>query len=146
MWISAVPHRLNGTELFWEEFRVNIPLRYELMTQDIPATCDGCGKKFSVDHALSCPKGGLVLARHDDAAKEWVALGAWVLVPSSTIYKPIINSRTVQGERTKVGAQQDGGASNGGTYTVGESQEGSIRTFNRAARLLPIPGQVKVPA
>ena len=46
------------------------------MSQDIPAICDGCGKKFLIEHALSCPKGGLVLTWHDDAAKEWGALGA----------------------------------------------------------------------
>ena len=80
-WLSAVPHRLNGTELSREEFRDNIRLRYGLMPQDIPATCDGCGKKFSIEHALSCPKGGLVLVRHDDAAKEWGSLGAQFLVP-----------------------------------------------------------------
>ena len=53
------------------------------MPQDIPATYDGCGKKFSIEHALSCPKGGLVLARHDAAAKEWGALGDRALVPSA---------------------------------------------------------------
>ena len=53
------------------------------------------------------PKGGLVLARHDDAANEWGALGAWALVPSAITYKPKINSRTVQGERTGAGARQE---------------------------------------
>ena len=67
------------------------------MLQDIPATCDGCGKKFSIEHALSCTKGGLVLARHGDDAKEWGALGFWALVPSAITYEPKINSRTVQG-------------------------------------------------
>ena len=52
-WLSAIPHRLNGTELYWEEFRDNLLLRYGLMPQYIPATCDGCGKKFLIDHALS---------------------------------------------------------------------------------------------
>ena len=52
-WLSAVPHCLNGTELSWEEFRDNLRLRYGLMPQDILATCDGCGKKFSIEHALS---------------------------------------------------------------------------------------------
>ena len=56
-WLSAVPHRLNNTELSREEFRDSLCLRYGLMPQDIPATCDGCGKKFSIEHALSCPKG-----------------------------------------------------------------------------------------
>ena len=85
-WLSAVPHFLNGTELSREEFRDNLRLRYGLMPQDIPATCDGCGKKFSIEHALSCPKGGLVLARHDDTAKEWGALGDRALVPSVNAY------------------------------------------------------------
>ena len=57
-WLSAVPNCLNGTELSREEFRDNLCLRYGLMPQDIPATYDGCGKKFSIEHALSCPKGG----------------------------------------------------------------------------------------
>ena len=56
-WLSAVPHCLNGTELSREEFWDNPRLRYGLMPQDIPATCNGCGKKFSIEHALSCPNG-----------------------------------------------------------------------------------------
>ena len=60
-WISAVPYLLNGAELSWEVSRDNICLRYMLMHQDIPATSDGCGKRFSIKHALSCPKGGLVM-------------------------------------------------------------------------------------
>ena len=67
-WLSAVPHRLNGTDLSREEFQDNFCLRYRLVPQDIPATCDGYGKMFLIEHALSCPKGGLVLARHDDSA------------------------------------------------------------------------------
>ena len=109
------------------------------MPKCIPATCDGCGKKLSIEHALLCPKGGLVLARHNDAAKEWGALGAWALVHSDKTYKPKINSRTIQGEKTGAGAQQEGGEADGGTDTVG-------RTVNRAARLVGQPGQVVVPA
>ena len=58
-YISAVHNRLNGTELSWEEFRDNLHLRYGMMPQDIPATCDGCGNKFLIEHALSSPKGDL---------------------------------------------------------------------------------------
>ena len=76
------------------------------MPQDIPATCNGRGNKFSIENALSCPKGGIVLAQHDDAVNEWVGLGAWALVLSATTYKPKINSRTVQGERTGAGTWQ----------------------------------------
>ena len=117
-WLSAVPHRINGTELSREEFLDNLRLRYGLMPQDIPATCNGCSKKFSIEHALSCPKGGLVLAWYDDDAKEWGALGSRALVPSDITYEPKINSRTVQGEKIGAGAQQEGGEADGGTETV----------------------------
>ena len=51
-WLRAIPHRLNDTELSREEFRDNICLIYGLMPQDIPTTCNGCGKSFSIEHAL----------------------------------------------------------------------------------------------
>ena len=95
------------------------------MSQDIPATCNGCGKKVLIEHSLSFPKGGLVLAQDDDAAKEWGDIGARVLVPSAITYEPKINSRTVQGGRTGIGARQEGGGAKGRTDTVGESQGGS---------------------
>ena len=138
-WFSSVPHCLNRTELSWEEFWDNLRLRYGLMPQDIPATCEGCGKKFSIEHALSCPKEGLVLPRHNNSAKDWVALGSRAPVSSTITYEPKINSRTVQGERTRAGARQEGGESDGGTDTVG-------RKVNRVAILVGQPGQVLVPA
>ena len=129
-WLSAVPHRLNSTELSQEKFWDNLRLRYGLMPQDTPVNCDGCGKKLSIDHALSCLEGGLVLARHDDATKDWGALGARALIPSAITYKPKINTRNVQGEKTGAGARQEGGEAYGGTDTVGEAQGSRGRTIN----------------
>ena len=145
-WLSAVPHRLNSTEFFREEFWDNLCLRYGLMPQDIPATCDGCGKKLSIEHALSFPKGGLVIAQNYEAAKDWGSLGAWSLVPSYVAYKPNINSRTVQGERTGDGAHQDNGTADGGADTVGESQGCRGRAVNGADILVVTLGRVEVTA
>ena len=96
-WLSDITHCLNGKDLSQKEFRYNICLIYGLMPQDIPTTCDGCGNKFLIEHTISCPKGGIVLARHDDAAKVWGSLGAWSLFPSAISYKPKISSSSVQG-------------------------------------------------
>ena len=52
-WLGAVPRRPNGLELSWEEFRDNLRLRYGMMSQDIPATYYGCGKRLLIKHALS---------------------------------------------------------------------------------------------
>ena len=92
------------------------------------------------------PKGWPVLARHDDAAKEWGSLGGWALFPSAITYEPKINSRTVQGERTGAGARQEGEGADGGVDTVGEAQGSRVRKVNGAAILLEQPGQVQVPA
>ena len=88
------------------------------MPQEIPATCDGCGKKFLIEHALSFPKDRLVLARHDDATKERSSLGARFLIPSAIISEPKINSRKVQGERTGAGVRQENGTADGGADTI----------------------------
>ena len=69
-WLSAITHRLNGTELYQEELWDNLHLRYGVMPQDIPAICNGYGKKLLFKYALSRPKCGLVLERNEDAAKE----------------------------------------------------------------------------
>ena len=88
------------------------------------------------------PKGDLVLARRDDAAKEWGDLGSWVLVSSTITYEPKINSRTLQGEKTGARARQDSGTANGDTDIGGESQGGSGQTMNGVAILAGSPGEV----
>ena len=106
------------------------------MPQDIPATCIGFGKKLLIEHSLSCPKGGLFLAQHDDTAKEWGALGIRALVPSAITYEPKINIRTVQREKTGAGARQESGTADGGADNVGAYQGDRARIVNGAARLV----------
>ena len=145
-WLRSVPYRLNSTELAWEELQDNLCLRHGLMHQDILVNCDGCGKRFLTKHTLSCQECDLVLAWHDDAAKEWGTLGAWDLVSLAITYKPKINSRAVQGDRTGDGARQESGTAYGGADTEGESQVGSGPKVNGAARLAGRLGQIQVPA
>ena len=116
------------------------------MPQDIPATCNGCGKRFSIEHYISCPKDGLVMALYDDTAQEWGALGSWALVPSAITYEPKVNSRKVQGERTRYRAQQNSGTVEGGAFIVGEGQGRSVQTVKCADRLAGRLEKVEVPA
>ena len=103
-WINSMYHRLNGTELYQEQFRDNLCLRYGLMPQDIPMTCNVCGKKLYMDHTLSCHWEDLIMTQYDAAAKEWGTPGTKELTPSAISYKPLINSRTVQDKSTREGA------------------------------------------
>ena len=103
------------------------------MPQDIPATYNGFGKRLSIKHALSCPKGKCGLVWHDDAAKEWGVLGSRALVPFAITYKPKINSRILQGGSTGSGARQDSVTANGEADIVRESQGSSGQSVDKAA-------------
>jgi len=52
--------------------------------------CDGCGDPLTVEHGLSCKKGGLVGQRHDDARNEAGSLAAMALTKSRVSYEPTI--------------------------------------------------------
>eukprot|EP00957_Ditylum_brightwellii_P172026 13096481-Ditylum_brightwellii.AAC.1 len=89
-------------------------LRYDYIPLHLPCTCDGCGAKFTVQHALSCPKGGLVLIRHDNASWEFGELGKQGLLPSTVSYKPHIFTGTWGGGGSRgVGGATRGGAGGG---------------------------------
>ena len=69
-WISVLPTTVNGLSLSKSEWRDGMRRRYGLALQDLPCKCDGCGAKFTVEHALACKKGGLVVGRHDEVKAE----------------------------------------------------------------------------
>ena len=48
------------------EFRDALALRYLWTPPGLPSRCDGCGESFSLQHGLDCPKGGLIIRRHNE--------------------------------------------------------------------------------
>ena len=53
---------------------------------------DGCGQPFTVEHALSCKKGGQVVARHDDLKDEWENLCGHALGHSKVFDEPLVKT------------------------------------------------------
>ena len=43
------------------EFRDALAIRYHQPLSKVPADCDGCGAEFTLQHALDCRKGGLII-------------------------------------------------------------------------------------
>ena len=87
----------------------NLHLWYGIIPLNLTSSCDGCKKTFTVEHALSCPNGGLFLICHNDAEREWGELGTRGLTTSAISYKPHINSRMVQGGRPVSGVRMGQG-------------------------------------
>ncbi|CAH3148544.1 unnamed protein product [Porites evermanni] len=48
-----------------QEFRDGVRLRYDWPIPDNPSVCV-CGSMFTVDHAMICQRGGLVIQRHNE--------------------------------------------------------------------------------
>ena len=89
-WLSAIPNRFDGTELSKEEFQDNLAIRYGLRPRGLSKSCDGCNEPFSVEHGLSCKKGGFVGQRHDDVCEELAHLCSMALTPSQISSGPEI--------------------------------------------------------
>jgi hypothetical protein len=91
-WLTVMPDPLNGTDLSAEEFHDSVRLRYGLQPTALPNHCDGCSHKFSVEHALSCKVGGLVMLRHREVAREWQHLCTQALSSAAVTAEPHIFS------------------------------------------------------
>ena len=102
--LLAIPHYLNGTILSANEWRDNLRLLYNLEPLDMPQHCDGCGARMTVEHALSCKKGGLVHIRHDDVANEWRWLCRCAFSHSRVEREPYIYSSVGRRERENANA------------------------------------------
>ena len=64
-WLSTLPIAEHGFALHKGAFRDALCLRYGWHPGYLPTECV-CGKQFTVDHALSCPCGGLPSLRHNE--------------------------------------------------------------------------------
>ena len=64
-WLTVLPLAEYGFTLNQAAFHDALALRYGWTPRDLPSTCD-CGKQFSVQHALSCAKGGFTIVRHNE--------------------------------------------------------------------------------
>ncbi|KAI2510018.1 hypothetical protein MHU86_4444 [Fragilaria crotonensis] len=91
-WLSTRPNLLNGSDLSAEEFRDGVRLRLGLTPTSLPPRCDGCGERFTTEHAMSCRKGGLILHRHNDLVATWGQLCGQAHTPSTVSDEPLIHT------------------------------------------------------
>ena len=64
-WLTCLPIQEFGYCLHKRAFLDALCLRYGWLPRDVPTKCI-CGTNFSVDHALSCTKGGFPSLRHNE--------------------------------------------------------------------------------
>ena len=63
-WLTSTTLKEFGFRISKQQFHDNLCLRYDLCLNGVPRNC-ACGKKFSVNHSLTCNLGGYTMMRHD---------------------------------------------------------------------------------
>ena len=64
-WLTVIPLKDMDFDLNKREFRDAVRLRYDWPIPNNPSVCV-CGSMFTVDHAMICHRGGLVIQRHNE--------------------------------------------------------------------------------
>ncbi|XP_068696931.1 uncharacterized protein [Montipora foliosa] len=64
-WLTVIPLKDMDFDLNKREFRDALRLRYDWPIPDNPSVCV-CGSMFTVDHAMICQRGGLVIQHHNE--------------------------------------------------------------------------------
>jgi hypothetical protein len=65
IWLTTLPLEKNGFALHRSAFKDAVSLRYGWLPDALPLRC-ACDASFSVEHALSCPRGAFPTARHNE--------------------------------------------------------------------------------
>ena len=97
-WLSIMPKARSGNVLSAREFRDNLALRLALPIQQMPDTCDGCGARMDLQHALGCMKGGLVTRRHNEVRDEIADLAQMAYGTSAVRIEPTVREGTTNAE------------------------------------------------
>ena len=133
-WLSCPPLNEEGYVLNKQAFWDLIKLRYDWCLSRLPDTCE-CGVKFSIEHALSCKKGGFVTLRHNTVRNITAKLLNEVcpdvrvepsLQPLTGEHLCYASSNTSDEARVDISAR--------GFWTTGQMAFFDVRVFNPIAR------------
>ncbi|KAL7474326.1 hypothetical protein ACHAW6_000301 [Cyclotella cf. meneghiniana] len=89
-WLSTILDRFSGIELTKDEWFDNLPIRYGRRPANLPDQCDSCGAGLTLEHGLSCKRGGLVGIRHNNVRDKWAHLCSIALTDSQVVIEPTI--------------------------------------------------------
>ena len=104
-WLTTLPLDRCHFNLAPVEFRDALALRYLWTPPGLPSRCDGCGESFSLQHGLDCPKGDLVIRRHNEIRDCLGDMAA--LVWSQVIKEPVVRDPASNDPGLRLGALLD---------------------------------------
>ena len=92
-WLTVLPTSQDHFDLTAQEFCDALALHYQKPLLNVPY---GCGAPFSLDHAVFCRKGGLIIQRHNEVRDAVGDLAA--LVWGRVVSEPVVRDASVDGD------------------------------------------------
>ena len=89
-WMSVCGTTVSGTVFSATGFWDLLCARYNVPPLNLQSHCNICGTNFKANLTLSCSKGGLVIARHNEVSYELLYLAWRDFTPSSVHSEPPI--------------------------------------------------------
>ncbi|KAL7474197.1 hypothetical protein ACHAW6_000186 [Cyclotella cf. meneghiniana] len=89
-WLSTILDKFSGTELTKDEWFDNVAIRYGWRPADLPDQCNGCSAGLTLEHRLSCKRGGFVGIHHNDVRDKWAHLCSIALTDSRVLIETTI--------------------------------------------------------
>ena len=130
-WLTALLLAEHGFTLHKGAFHDALALRYGWTPSNLPAKCD-CGSSFSVEHALSCARGGFPSIRHNEIRDLTASLLTEVC--NDVRIEPVLQPVTEEGLTGATANTQDGArldiAANGVWRGTFERTYFDVRVFN----------------
>ena len=134
-WLNVIPLEEYGLQLTKQEFRDALRIRYGWTLEKLPSRC-ACGDQFSVQHALSCKKGGFVTLRHNELRDKTAAILTEVC--KNVEIEPLLQKLTGEILAHRTSNRQDEARldiSSTGFWIKGQKNFADIRVFDpHAAR------------
>ena len=133
-WLTALPFAEEGYYLEKQCFRDLLRIRYGWNLSRLPSSCE-CGASFSIEHALSCKKGGFISMRHNQIRN--FTAKALRDVCHDVCVEPMLQKLTGEEELPKSANITDEGrldTSARGFWVTGQKAFFDVRVFNPLAK------------
>ena len=132
--MNALPLKTQGFFLDKQSFRVAIFTRYGIPHKRLPSHCV-CGEKFSLEHALTCKKGGFVTSRHNELRRITADLLKEVCIDVQEEPKlQEVTGEVFKAKTAKIDKEARPDVAARGFWTRGQKLFCDIRVFNPLAK------------